>query len=70
MNVTKDNIKRIISNIEHNYDIKHREMYGRTFNNCLLGKEETSDYLESFKADSDYERIKFLLSKENLHIFL
>ena len=33
-----------------------------------MGNQEVSDYVETFKDDSDYEKIKYILGKNNLHI--
>ena len=45
-----------------------KKVYGKSFVDCILGNQEVSDYIESFKDDSDYEKIKYILSKENLHL--
>ena len=45
-----------------------KKVYGKSFIDCLLGNQEVSDYVESFKNDSDYEIIKYILGKDNLHI--
>lgn len=45
-----------------------KKVYGKSFIDCLLGNQEVFDYVESFKNDSDYEIIKYILGKDNLHI--
>ena len=45
-----------------------KKVYGKSFIDCVLGNQEVSDYIESFKNDSDYEIIKYILGKDNLHI--
>ena len=45
-----------------------KKVYGKSFIDCVLGNQEVSDYVESFKSDSDYEIIKYILGKDNLHI--
>ena len=45
-----------------------KKVYGKSFIDCLLGNQEVSNYIESFKNDSDYEIIKYILGKDNLHI--
>ena len=45
-----------------------KKVYGKSFIDCILGNQEVSDYVESFKNDSDYEIIKYILGKDNLHI--
>lgn len=62
---SKQNINKVLN---EKSDILYKKVYGRDFIDCLLGKKEMFDYIESFKDDSDYEKIKYILSKENLHI--
>lgn len=45
-----------------------KKVYGQPFKDCMLGNLEVSDYIETFKDDSDYEKIKYILDKKNLHI--
>ena len=45
-----------------------KKVYGKSFIDCLLGNQEVSNYIESFKNDSDYEIIKYILGKDNLYI--
>ena len=45
-----------------------KKVYGKSFIDCVLGNQEVSDYIETFKNDIDYEKIKYILSKDNLHI--
>jgi len=44
-----------------------KKIYGKGFRECILGNMEISDYVESFKNDSDYELIKDITN--NLDIF-
>ena len=45
-----------------------KKVYGKSFLDCVLGNQKVSDYIETFKDDSDYEVIKYILGKDNLHI--
>ena len=45
-----------------------KKIYGDSFNKCVLGILDVSEYVEKFKDDKDYERIKYVLNKDNLHI--
>lgn len=45
-----------------------KKVYGKSFIDCVLGNQEVSYYIETFKNDIDYEKIKYILSKDNLHI--
>lgn len=45
-----------------------KKVYGKSFTDCLLGNQRISDYIETFKDDIDYEKIKYILDKDNLHI--
>ena len=64
-----DDSTQNISNIL-NIDVSGfcKKVYGKSFVDCVLGNQEVSDYIETFKNDSDYETIKFILDKDNLHI--
>ena len=66
-----DDSAQNISNIL-NEDVSdlYKKVYGKSFKDCLLGNQEVSDYIETFKNDKDYEKIKCILSKDNLHISL
>lgn len=44
-----------------------KKIYGKGFRECILGNMEISDYVETFKNDSDYELIKDITN--NLDIF-
>ncbi len=46
----------------------YHKAYGTTFRDCLLGDMMVAEHVESFKRDADYPKLKYLLSKENLHI--
>ncbi len=45
-----------------------KKVYGKSFVDCVLGNQEVSDYIETFKNDSDYKAIKYILGRDNLHI--
>lgn len=45
-----------------------KKVYGKSFLDCVLGNQKVSDYIETFKDDSDYEVIKYILGKDYLHI--
>lgn len=49
-NVNKNNIQHIISDIERNYDAKHKEMYGRTFNNHSAKRRKTALEVMGYKG--------------------
>lgn len=36
--------------------------------NCTLGNLEVKDYIETFKGDKDYEKIKYILSSDNFNM--
>ena len=63
-----DSTQNISKILNEDASLLCKKVYGRSFSNCLLGNEEVSDYIETFKDDSDYEKIRYVLSKENLHI--
>ena len=63
-----DSTQNISNILNEDASLLCKKVYGRSFSNCLLGNEEVSDYIETFKDDSDYEKIRYVLSKENLHI--
>lgn len=44
-----------------------KKVYGKSFNDCMLGNQEVSNYIETFKDDIDYDKIKYILSKANLN---
>ena len=45
-----------------------KKVYGESFMDCVLGNRDVFDYIETFKNDNDYKKIKYILSKDNLHI--
>ena len=45
-----------------------KKVYGKSFKDCILGNQEVTDYIETFKKDNDYNKIKYILNKSNLHI--
>ena len=44
------------------------KVYGKSFVDCILGNQEVSDYVETFKKDKDYNKIKYILGKNNLKL--
>ena len=46
----------------------YKKVYGKSFRECVLGNIDVVDYTLSFKDDSDYEKIKKVLDKNNLSI--
>ena len=63
-----DSTQNINKVLNENSELLCRKVYGKTFLDCVLGNVEVSDYIESFKNDSDYDKIKYILSRNNLHI--
>ena len=59
------NINKVLS---ENSELLCKKVYGKSFLNCVLGNTEVSDYIESFKNDKDYNKVKYILSRNNLHI--
>ena len=49
-NVNKNNIQSIISGIERMYDAKHKEMYGKTFNNHSDRRRRTALEVMGYKG--------------------
>ena len=62
-----DNISKVLGFEATNI---YRKAYGRLFRECLLGNLDINDYIKTFKDDLDYEKIKYILSKENQHLVL
>ena len=44
------------------------KVYGKAFKDCVLGNLEVSDYIEKYRYDEDYDKIKYILNKDNLKI--
>ena len=63
-----DSTQNINKVLNENSELLCKKVYGKTFWNCVLGNTEVSDYIESFKDDKDYDKIKYILSRDNLHI--
>ena len=63
-----DSTQNINKVLNENSELLCKKVYGKSFLDCVLGNTEVSDYIESFRNDSDYEKIKYILSKNNLHI--
>lgn len=63
-----DSTQNISNILNENATELCKKVYGKTFLDCVLGNKNVSDYIESFKDDSDYDKIKYILSRDNLHI--
>ncbi len=63
-----DSTKNINSIFKEDSELLCKKVYGKSFKDCILGKTEVTDYIDTFKNDIDYNKIKYILSKENLHI--
>lgn len=49
----------------------YNKTYNKIFRECILGHMEVSDYIKMLdKNDPDYEKMKFILQKENQPLFL
>ena len=66
--ILDDSIQNISDLFKEDATELWKKAFGKSFKNCLLGNIEVSDYIETFKNDSDYEAIKYILGKDNLHI--
>ena len=62
---SKENIKKIVGN---DYEEIYKVAYSGGFRDCLLGKKEVSKLINELKNNKYYEKLKYILSKENLHI--
>ena len=62
---SKENASRVLNK---DASFIYKKAYGGGFKKSLLGEITVSDVIENLKDDADYKDIKFLLSKENLHI--
>ena len=63
-----DSTQNINKVLNENSELLCKKVYGKSFLDCVLGNTEVSDYIESFRNDSDYEKVKYILSRNNLHI--
>ena len=63
-----DSLKNISNILNEDASLLYNKVYGKSFKQCLLGNLTVTDYIETFKNDKDYNKIKFLLSKENMPI--
>ena len=63
-----DSTENISNILNEDATLLCKKVYGETFLDCVLGNTEVSDYIESFKDDIDYKKIKYILSRDNLHI--
>ena len=66
--ILDDSIQNISDLFKEDATELWKKAFGKSFKNCLLGNIEVSDYIETFKNDVDYDKIKYILSKENLNI--
>ena len=63
-----DSVQNISNILNEDASMLYKKVYGKSFIDCILGNKEVSDYIETFKNDEDYEKIKYILNKDNLHI--
>ena len=59
------NINKVLN---ENSELLCKKVYGKNFLDCVLGSIEVSNYIETFRNDSDYDKIKYILRRDNLHI--
>ena len=57
-----DNINKVFGEDTTNI---YRKVYGKLFKECLLGHLTISEYIETFKDDDDYDKIKYILDKNS-----
>ena len=63
-----DSTQNISSILKEDAIELYKKVYGKSFINCILGNQEVSDYIETVKEDKDYEKIKYILNKDNLQL--
>ena len=61
----KDNMKKVVG---EGYDQIYKKAYGKGFKECLLGNKKVSELIEDLKDDELYEKLKYVLSYENLNV--
>ena len=62
---SKENIRKIVGD---NYEEIYKVAYSGGFKDVLLGKVEIEDVINELKDNKYYEKIKYILSKENLNV--
>lgn len=62
---SKDNMKKVVG---EGYDQIYKKAYGKGFKECLLGNKKVSELIEDLKDDELYEKLKYVLSYENLNV--
>ncbi|MEE3343423.1 MAG: HAD-IA family hydrolase [Bacilli bacterium] len=62
-----DGVQNISNILNEDATILYKKVYSN-FKDCLLGNLEVSDYINTFKDDIDYDKIKYILDKDNLNI--
>ena len=62
---SKENINRVLKTEDSHI---YKKSYGENFRKTLIGEMSISDVIDSFKDDSDYDSIKYILS--NLDVSL
>ena len=62
-----DDSKKHIENIlNKNCDLIYKIAYGTGFKECLLGLKTVKEHIESLSNSTEFEDIKYILTKENL----
>lgn len=62
---SKENIDKVL---KEDSSCIYKKAFGTTFKDCLLGKITVSEHIETFKNTKEYNKIKYILDKENLKI--
>ena len=57
-----DSITNISNVLKEDASELYKKVYDKSFVNCLLGNQSIEDYIETFKDDASYEKIKYLLN--------
>ena len=60
---SKDNTNKILNS---DATFLYKKMYGKSFLDCLLGKMDMTEYIETFKDDPEYNKIKYILSNQDI----
>lgn len=63
-----DSTQNISNILNENAEELCKKVYGASFRDCVLGTLEVANYIESFKGNPDYDKIKYILGRENLPI--
>lgn len=62
---SKSNIEKVLNK---NCDSIYKVSYGGTFRECLLGNITVQEHISNLVGSTDFEDIKYILSKENLSV--